>query len=81
MSCSSCPPKKNKIARIATGFAYLAAGVNNELSEQRLKICYNCPKLVGGIICGICGCSVAAKTRLPGESCPLKKPKWEAVAA
>lgn len=75
MSCSGCPPK---IARIATGFAYMAAGINEELSKQRLKICYNCPRLMGGMVCAICGCAVDAKTRLPEEVCPETKPgpRW-----
>jgi hypothetical protein len=60
-------------AKIATGFAYLAAGVNTDLSKERLKKCNNCPRLVGGLICSECGCEVHAKTRLPEEQCPLKK--------
>lgn len=89
MSCSSCPPtEKNekgkkvslgsKIVRVATGFRYLAAGINEELSQKRLKVCYNCPRLMGGMVCSICGCEVHAKTRLPEEKCPETKPgpRW-----
>lgn len=60
-------------AKIATGFAYLAGGINEELSKKRMRICSNCPKLFGGEVCSVCGCSVAAKTRLPEEECPLKR--------
>jgi len=86
MSCSSCPPsskkKKNKVMQIATGYAYLALGINQDLSKQRVKICSNCPRLSGGIICSLCGCEIHAKTRLPAEECPETKPgpRWRAVA-
>lgn len=76
-----CPVVNNavdKIVKIATGYAYLAAGINEDLSAQRMKICSNCAYLRGGIACSECGCAVDAKTRLPLESCP--KDKWLAVA-
>lgn len=73
MCCNKLARTVKNGQRIATGFAYLAAGVNDSLSASRMKICYNCPKLVGGLVCSVCGCSVDAKTRLPEESCPENK--------
>lgn len=67
MSC--CP----KVAKIATGYMYLAAGTNQALSEERMKVCRNCTHLQMGMICAMCGCTVQAKTRLPEEQCPLKR--------
>jgi hypothetical protein len=68
-----CPG--NKVKKIVTGYAYLMFGVNEELSKQRMRICRNCPKFEGGA-CKICGCEMAAKTRLPAETCPMNPPKW-----
>ena len=81
MCCSRVKKTVDKAVKIATGYAYLAAGVNEELSEQRMKICNNCPNLRGGLVCVICGCEMHAKTRLPLEECPDKKnQRWLAVA-
>jgi hypothetical protein len=71
MGCKGCSTAK----KIFTGYAYLMFGVNNDLSARRMKICRNCVKLVGPS-CTICGCEMEAKTRLPAEICPDKKPKW-----
>lgn len=65
----------DKPIAIATGWAYLALGVNEDLSKQRLKICNNCPYKQGNT-CKQCGCTLDAKTRLPAEFCPIHK--WEA---
>lgn len=73
-----CGKAVKKVKNIAKGITNLAKGVNTELSEQRLKICFNCPRLIGGISCSVCGCAVAAKTRVKDESCPLKK--WGVAA-
>lgn len=59
--------------RIAKGWAYLAGGVNQELSESRVKVCNNCAQLRGGLVCAQCGCEVHAKSRLQEEKCPLNK--------
>jgi len=73
MCCDKLAKTVKNGQRIATGWAYMAAGVNQVLSERRVKICNNCAQLRGGLICAQCGCPVDAKTRLPQESCPLKK--------
>ena len=70
-----CCGGMKKAKKIATGYAYLMFGVNEKLSKKRMRICRNCPNLKGGD-CVICGCDMAAKTRLPAEICPDKKPKW-----
>tara|TARA_R100001015_G_C4611640_1_gene167049 strand:- start:462 stop:812 length:351 start_codon:yes stop_codon:yes gene_type:complete len=59
------------------------------LAEQRMQICIKCSKFditgkdceVPGTqpCCGICGCSLALKTRALSSSCPDNKPKWNAV--
>ena len=59
------------------------------LAEERMDICNKCPHLdregtkceVPGTqpCCGICGCSLALKTRALSSSCPDDKPKWNAV--
>jgi hypothetical protein len=77
-----CCPKEeqktiyNQAAQVARGWYYLAAGVNDELSAARMKFCYNCPHLVGGLVCNLCGCEAHAKTRLPEQQCPDKPPRW-----
>lgn len=63
----------SKIKAIATGFAYLAAGVNDALSAQRMEHCNKCEHLRGGAVCNLCGCVVSAKTRVTAEVCPIKK--------
>lgn len=73
MCCNGIVQTVKNGQRIAKGFAYLAGGINEELSEKRVKICHNCPRLSGGIVCQICGCAVDAKTRIPEESCPINK--------
>jgi len=73
MCCKGIKKTAKKAKQIAIGYAYLAAGVNEELSARRVRICRNCPNLMGGMVCAICGCEVHAKTRLPEEECPDKK--------
>lgn len=49
-----------------------------ERARKRMAICQSCPFAVGGntkkYICSKCGCVLAGKTRLSGESCP--EGKW-----
>jgi hypothetical protein len=67
---------------IARGYAYLATGQNEELSQKRMRICSNCPHLRGGLVCGECGCEMHAKTRLPEEQCADEKNRrWLAEVA
>lgn len=80
MCCGKVKTVANKAANIARSYLYLANGTNEELSQERVKICSNCPRLVGGLVCSLCGCEVHAKTRLPAETCPDKEPRWRAVA-
>lgn len=47
---------------------------NRELSTSRLKICSGCPCFHNLLmVCSICGCAMAAKTRDPKEKCPINK--------
>jgi hypothetical protein len=57
---------------IRGGFTKLLKGENTQLSKERLKICHKCDERAG-ILCGICGCWLKAKTRDESEKCPLKK--------
>ena len=44
-----------------------------ELVEQRRTVCDVCPDRAGPV-CGVCGCVLALKTKLVGESCP--RDRW-----
>lgn len=46
--------------------------------ELRMKICNDCPKLTKMAamkLCSVCGCSVVAKTKFRGVTCP--EGKWQ----
>lgn len=58
---------------ILSAFKKLLKGENTELSKKRLEICKDCEDRVG-ILCGVCGCYLKAKTRDEEEKCP--KEKW-----
>jgi|LakMenEpi03Aug12_release.lakeMendotaPanAssembly.Ray.scaffolds.fasta_scaffold4567776_1 hypothetical protein len=52
--------------------------VDDEIAEQRIAICNQCPSLNPKIRqCRICLCLVDGKTKLKNSSCPDKK--WLAV--
>jgi hypothetical protein len=72
MCCTGVKKTVKTVTKIATGYAYLAMGINEELSKERLKICRNCINFESPA-CKICGCDMAAKTRLPNEECPDKR--------
>ena len=47
-------------------------------AEERIQVCDNCPELKGSLPwarCGVCGCFVEVKARIPISECPLGK--WE----
>lgn len=44
-----------------------------QLAEERIQECMACPLLKLKKVCGSCGCIVAAKVRVPEESCPENK--------
>lgn len=76
MCCKGIKKTVNTATKIATGYAYLAMGINDELSKERMKICRNCPKFESPV-CKICGCDMKAKTRLPNEECAdSKNRRW-----
>jgi hypothetical protein len=42
--------------------------------KEKLAICKQCEKFNNTIkVCGVCLCFMPAKTRLPGQTCPLNK--------
>jgi len=43
------------------------------LHRQRRAICAQCPHALKNQLCTLCGCLLAAKTRLKGSHCPLGK--------
>lgn len=52
--------------------------VTQELYEERLMICRDCPQLMNGM-CRICGCFVELRAALKVRKCPALPPKWRAV--
>jgi hypothetical protein len=45
-------------------------------ADRRLAICQRCPDLRFGSTCRHCGCLVAVRTRLAGQSCPALPARW-----
>jgi hypothetical protein len=45
--------------------------VTEEVYEQRLSACSNCPKLMNGITCQACGCIIPVVAKLKERRCPL----------
>lgn len=45
--------------------------VEQEIADERLKICKNCPQLSTASICKICNCIMPIKTKLAYAACPL----------
>jgi hypothetical protein len=53
--------------------------VSEEISEERLSICRECPEFIKATSqCKECGCIMNLKTKLPNASCPLGK--WNTVS-
>ena len=53
----------------------------DDVVRERRRICSEC-KAAGDRVywkCGLCGCSLRAKTRVASERCPADPPRWEAV--
>ena len=47
---------------------------NKDLSDERLTICYECPRLFKRTMtCKECGCFLKIKTLLKDQECPLGK--------
>lgn len=57
------------IKNILKGFWNKFANKEKNLSNIRMNICNKC-KDKDGAWCGICGCLLDAKTRVPEEHCP-----------
>jgi hypothetical protein len=65
------------LPRIISGQVKRITGANQELFDERHKVCAECPNLksqVGyGEYCGLCGCQLEAKLRVKREICPIEK--------
>lgn len=58
--------------------SYSKIVVPDEVREERLAICMECPELIQATLsCKKCGCFMSAKTYLSTASCPLKK--WQKI--
>lgn len=54
--------------------------VETTISQERLSICKECPRLNAiSNICLECGCVMTLKTKLPNASCPIGK--WSIIAS
>jgi hypothetical protein len=51
--------------------------VSEEIKEERMAICRECPFLKFTGQCSKCGCFMDSKTKLPNASCPIGK--WDEV--
>lgn len=47
--------------------------VQQQVAEERLSICKQCPKYLPTGNCTECGCFMKAKTKLPNATCPIHK--------
>lgn len=64
------------LGQIATGFYNSLANKQTDLYTSRIEICKKCSKMHRGVLgemCGVCGCVLIAKCRVPGASCPENK--------
>lgn len=48
-----------------------------DMFAERMAVCRKCPELQSGFLksptCGMCGCKLSLKARMPGQECPLRK--------
>ncbi|MCL6603138.1 MAG: DUF6171 family protein [Paenibacillus sp.] len=52
--------------------------VPESVYQERLLHCKECPKLVGGYTCSLCGCIVRITAKLKEKCCPLPgTPMWQ----
>lgn len=63
-----------KIISILLGWWFWITNKNNDMARYRLSVCSECPERRWAS-CGICGCFLQAKARIPEEQCPIGK--WE----
>lgn len=65
------------LPRIISGQVKRITGANQELFDERHKICLECPnhKIQAGYgeYCKLCGCQLEAKLRVKREICPANK--------
>ncbi|WP_391571327.1 DUF6171 family protein [Cohnella sp.] len=44
--------------------------VPDDVYQERLSLCRDCSKLIGGHTCALCGCFVRIAAKLKDKSCP-----------
>jgi len=59
---------KAVVSHAASGFAK----VSDEVFEERMRICGECPNL-NGDACKLCGCNLKIKARWATQKCPASK--------
>jgi hypothetical protein len=70
------PWKKYKEKNGVTPFDLLrpsAPHASEELAEERMSICQECPELLPTKNCKQCGCFMTIKTKYEAAKCPLVK--------
>lgn len=58
------------IAKAVTNFVL---NRNDQLAQERLDICQECPMFHKIGLCSLCGCAMAVKVRNEGLHCPINK--------
>lgn len=78
MSCVTCGSKKSFTVNIVKGIAHAVFHDNEELFQQRIKVCRTvengspCKAYGRGLNCDECRCILNFKLRVKEESCPKK---------
>jgi hypothetical protein len=63
--------KKGKILEIGGAIINKVLSNNEEIAQERLKVCETCP-LNAGLICSGCGCLIKLKIYSDKNNCPEK---------
>lgn len=51
--------------------------VSEEVRNERLKLCSECPNFNIDGICNLCGCPIEEKIKLEVSQCPDNPPRWK----
>jgi len=46
------------------------ACVSDDVYSARLRMCRDCPRLIGGHTCSLCGCFVRVRAKFKEKGCP-----------
>lgn len=63
-----------KPTNIVKGFSKMIVNSEDDFSEDRRNVCNSC-SFRKNLFCGVCGCVIAAKSKVKEEYCP--KNKWK----